>query len=108
MLACKRIGLVDLTWRVYHATMAISVGTLNRRRLRFRVENFDPIMAALGLTTDAEKARFLGIQQSQYTRAKNNTVQPSQVLIAQVLTALPRVPFEQLFELVDVDDKAAS
>lgn len=108
MLACKCSGLFHLTWTVYHPIMASSSGTVSRR-LRFRVETFDPIMTALGLTTDAAKARFLGIAQSQYSRAKNNTVQPSQVFIAQVLTALPRVPFEQLFEIVvGVDDKAAS
>lgn len=71
-------------------------------RLKFRAAVFDNIAEQFGLVTDAAKARFLGIDQSQYTRAKNNTVEPSQVFIKHVLMALPQVTFEKLFEIVEV------
>lgn len=71
-------------------------------RLRFRIEAFDQIMDELAIRSDAAKAKFLGIHQSQYTRAKNGTVQPSEVFITQVLTALPDSTFEDLFEIVEV------
>ena len=74
-------------------------------RLRFRSEVFDRIVTEFGLVTDASKAKFLGIDQSQYTRAKNNTVEPSQVFIKQVLTSLPQATFEKLFEIVEVTVK---
>jgi len=73
------------------------------RRLRFKIDVFDRIVSGYGLVTDSSKAKFLGIAQSQFTRVKNGVTQPSQIFIMQVMTALPRVPFDQLFEIVEVE-----
>ncbi|HEY6110036.1 MAG TPA: hypothetical protein VIV56_14150 [Gemmatimonadales bacterium] len=60
-------------------------------------------MNKAGYRTDAAKAEFLGIYQSQYTRAKNGTTRPSDIFISQVLKALPNETFERLFEIVEDD-----
>jgi hypothetical protein len=67
-------------------------------------------MDGYGIVGDTARAAFLKIHQSQYTRARNNSIQPSHVFITRVLTALPQVAFERLFEVVEVDpeQKAAS
>jgi len=62
-------------------------------------------MDGYGITGDTARAKFLKIAQSQYTRARNNSIQPSHVFITRVLTALPQVAFERLFEVVDVDQE---
>jgi len=78
------------------------VATRRPHRLRFRVETFELIMDKAGYLTDASKADFLGIHQSQYTRAKNGATRPTDIFISQVLKALPRETFERLFEVVEV------
>lgn len=74
-------------------------------RLRFNVGEWDRIADTLGLKTDADKARFLGVDPSNYHRITRDQTHPSEPFVARTLKALADhadVTFERLFTVVDV------
>ena len=76
----------------------------SRHRLRFRYDVFERVLAERDKTTDAARAEFLGITQSQYTRCRNGNNLPGEIFVAAVLAALPHVSFDRLFEVFELKD----
>jgi hypothetical protein len=71
-------------------------------RLRFRIEVFTEIAQALGLDTDDARARFLGVNPSNYSRIARGITRPSQQFVAAAMRAFasdPEICFETLFEV---------
>lgn len=79
--------------------------------LRFRVDQFDRLMTPLGITSTTDQATFLGLSKATVSKVRRGVQRPGNRFIRRVRAALPDVPFEQLFELVDgesVDRGAAA
>lgn len=71
-------------------------------RLRLRTSNWERLTRARGLSSDAACADLLGLSRSTISRARNNTVEPSEDLIKAALWHLPGLKFEDLFEVIPV------
>lgn len=54
----------------------------SKLRLRFAVDVFDEVATALGLATDADRARFLDVNETTYHRVSRGTNMPSNEFIA--------------------------
>lgn len=73
-----------------------------RPTLRLRTEKFDELAAAItGARTDRELAEKLGVGRNHLSLIRNHSRTPGAQFIAAVRTAMPNVPFEQLFETVE-------
>lgn len=75
------------------------------RRLRFQVDVFDEWTAARGIVTKTDKAKFLGLEPSTYSRVSEGVNWPGETFIAAVVNAFaahPDITFSQLFEVVEV------
>jgi len=83
-------------------TTLVADGT--RRAIAFRIDRFDAIVEPQGYRSDERKAQFLGVSYIALWRLRNNRSRPSNSFIAAVCTALPQVPFGDLFEVVEVAD----
>lgn len=66
-------------------------------KVLLRLDEFDRITTALGLTTDAERAAHTGISPAALSKIRNGVNAPSARTIAAICSAFPRVPFERLF-----------
>lgn len=80
-------------------------------RLRFNVTEWDRIAEDLGLTTDADKAQFLGVDPSNYHRISRGQTDPSSSFVARTMKALqdhPGVTFEQMFPIIETDPAEAA
>lgn len=74
-------------------------------KLRLKKEEFDRLAAAvIGARTDRELAERLGVGANHLSQVRNGHRIPGAHFIAAVRTAMPHVPFEQLFEIVDPAD----
>jgi transcriptional regulator with XRE-family HTH domain len=70
--------------------------------LRLRTEKFDELAAAVtGARTDRELADKLGVGYNHLSQIRNHGRTPGAQFIAAVRSAMPHVPFEQLFETVE-------
>lgn len=79
-----------------------------RRQLAFNAAAWEAVADQLGLDTDADRARFLGVEQSSYHRITRGLVRPSGVFVAQVLAALrdnPQLRDLTLEDLFSTDDE---
>lgn len=79
-------------------------------RLRFKVERFNELAAQRGLRTDTEKAKFLDVVQSNFSRITRGLTRPSEQFVAACMKAFaddPTVSFDDLFE-IDVPVGAAA
>lgn len=71
-------------------------------KLRLRTAEFDLLAAAVtGARTDRELAERLGVGANHLSQIRVGARTPGAHFIAAVRTAMPNVPFEQLFEIVD-------
>jgi len=76
-----------------------------RPRLRLRTAEFDKLAAAVtGARTDRELAEHLGVGANHLSQIRVGARTPGAYFIAAVQSAMPHVPFEQLFEVVEVDN----
>ncbi|NUT33985.1 MAG: hypothetical protein HOV79_13020 [Hamadaea sp.] len=82
----------------------------NPPRLAYNEKAFDEIFDLLGLRTDAQKARFLGIAESSFNRIRRGVCVPGGQFVANALHAvnsdprlnqLPaeRIRFDRLFSV---------
>jgi transcriptional regulator with XRE-family HTH domain len=70
--------------------------------LRLRTEKFDELAAAVtGARTDRELAEKLGVSRNHLSQIRVHARTPGAVFIAAVCSAMPNVPFEQVFETVE-------
>lgn len=69
-------------------------------RVRLRVDEFDRLVEPLGYTTDDAKAKYLGISPATMHRLRNDKGNPDNETIAAIRVALPKLPFEELFEVI--------
>ena len=67
-------------------------------RIVFRADDFDSIVRSLGLTTDAEKAAWIGISAPNFSRIRAGRAVGA-VFIAAVLLRLPKIDFNRLFRI---------
>jgi hypothetical protein len=67
-------------------------------RIVFRADDFDSIVEALGLTTDAEKAAWVGTSAANLSRIRAGRAVGA-VFIATVLLKLPKIEFTRLFRI---------
>jgi hypothetical protein len=75
-----------------------------RPTLRLRTENFDELAAVLiGGTSPDELARRIGVGTNHLYLIRRHQRTPGAKFIAAVQSAMPHVPFEQLFETVEGD-----
>lgn len=82
--------------------MVVSMSGNARPTLRLRTEKFDELAAAvIGAPNPAELARRLGVGANHLYLIRRGERTPGARFIAAVRTAMPNVPFEQLFETVD-------
>lgn len=65
--------------------------------MRLRTAEFDKVVEPLGYITDEQKATFVGVSQATMWRVRKGST-PSAGFIAAVRLALPRLPYERLFE----------
>lgn len=80
----------------------VSMSGNARPTLRLRTEKFDELAAAVtGARTDRELAEKLGVGYNHLSQIRNHNRTPGAQFIAAVTTAMPHVPFEQLFETVE-------
>lgn len=74
----------------------------SKRAVRFRTHEFDAFAKELGHTSDAAKARFLGVGIATMSRIRTRKQQPGGEFIAAVFTAVntaaPRVDPGQFFD----------
>lgn len=76
--------------------------TSGRPTLRLKTDEFDKLAAAVvGAPTNKELADRLGIGEVHLSQLRNHRVSPGEKFIAAVCAAMPHVPFEQLFEIVE-------
>lgn len=74
-----------------------------RARLRFRRGSFERLaLERFGLTTDIERAEFLGLDKGTYSGVVNGRQDPGGKFCAHVLHAFPGEPFERFFEVTEV------
>lgn len=77
----------------------------DRPKLRLRTAEFDKLAAAvIGARTDRELAERLGVGANHLSQIRNGARTPGAHFIAAVSSAMPHVPFEQLFEIVETVD----
>lgn len=81
--------------------------TAGRRSVHFRADEFDRLVGPLGYTSVRAQARFLGVSPSAMSKIRRRENPPSNEFIAAVQTALPNVPLERLFEVVETQGSAA-
>lgn len=82
--------------------MVVSMSGNARPTLRLRTEKFDELAAAVtGARTDRELADKLGVSYNHLSQLRTGARTPGARFIAAVSTAMPHVPFEQLFETVE-------
>lgn len=82
--------------------MVVSMSGNARPKLRLRTEKFDELAAAVtGARTDRELADKLGVGANHLSQIRNHARTPGAQFIAAVTSAMPHVPFEQLFETVE-------
>lgn len=87
--------------------MVISMSGNARPTLRLRTEKFDELAAAVtGARTDRELADKLGVSYNHLSQIRNHRRRPGPQFIANVCTTMPHVPFEQLFEAVELGGAA--
>lgn len=67
-------------------------------RIVFRAADFDSIVKGLNLTTDAEKAAWIGTSPANLSRIRAGRPVGS-VFIATVLLKLPKIEFNRLFRI---------
>ena len=70
--------------------------------IKFKRADFEALAAARGVRNDAERARFLGVDPSNYHRISRGKTKPSEHFVAAVLTAFAEdggVTFETVFEV---------
>lgn len=80
----------------------VSMSGNARPKLRLRTEKFDELAAAVtGARTDRELADKLGVGANHLSQIRNHARTPGAQFIAAVTSAMPHVPFEQLFETVE-------
>lgn len=60
----------------------------------------DRRLEALGYSSDAQKAAFLEVAQSTFSRLRSGKQLPGNAVIAKVRAKLPAVRYEELFEEV--------
>jgi hypothetical protein len=74
-------------------------------RLRFNVDAWDRLAATIGLRTNAEKARFLGIDESNYSRVTRGETEPGIPFVGRVVRATRDHggTFETLFLVENTD-----
>lgn len=78
-------------------------------RLRLKTAEFDTLArAVLGQQSDAKLAARLGVGATHYSQLRTGRRNPGSAFIAAVKTAMPNVPFEHIFEVVDGDGAAAN
>jgi transcriptional regulator with XRE-family HTH domain len=74
----------------------------DRPKLRLKTEKFDELAAAVtGARTDRELAEKLGVSYNHLSQIRTHARTPGARFIAAVSTAMPNVPFEQIFETVE-------
>jgi transcriptional regulator with XRE-family HTH domain len=82
--------------------MVVSMSGNAKPTLRLRTEKFDELAAAVtGARTDRELADRLGVSYNHLSQIRNHGRTPGSQFIAAVCSAMPHVPFEQLFETVE-------
>lgn len=80
----------------------VSMSGNDRPTLRLRTEKFDELAAAVtGARTDRELAEHLGVSYNHLSQIRTHARTPGGAFIAAVRSAMPNVPFEQLFETVE-------
>lgn len=81
-----------------------------RPRATYGRDAFDEIFEVLGKRTDAEKAEFLGVAESTYSRTRRRCIRPGEDFIAATMHAVaheprlnghPSATFERLFPIVE-------
>ena len=86
----------------------ISMSGNARPRLRLKTAEFDKLAAAVtGARTDRELAARLGVGANHLSQIRNGGRTPGAHFIAAVQSAMPNVPFEQLFEVFDSETVTA-
>jgi hypothetical protein len=68
--------------------------------IRLRVDRFEALAAAHGLTTDKDRAAHIGIDRSTYSRIRRGEIVPGERFIGGCLVAFPEASFEDLFAVV--------
>lgn len=82
--------------------MVVSMSGDARPTLRLKTEKFDELAAAvIGAANPAELARRIGVGENHLYLIRRHVRQPGAKFIAAVSSAMPNVPFEQLFETVE-------
>jgi transcriptional regulator with XRE-family HTH domain len=80
----------------------VSMSGNARPTLRLRTEKFDELAAAvIGAPSPDELAQRLGVGANHLYLIRRGARTPGARFIAAVCTAMPNVPFEQLFETVE-------
>lgn len=98
----------NLTWPnrplYLHPRMdrVVSMSGTDKPRLRLKTAKFDELAAAvIGARTDRELAERLGVGANHLSQIRVGARTPGAHFIAAVTSAMPNVPFEQLFEIVE-------
>jgi hypothetical protein len=82
--------------------MVISMSGNARPTLRLRTEKFDELAAAVtGATHRPRAGRAARRRRNHLSLIRNHARTPGAQFIAAVSSAMPHVPFEQLFETVE-------
>ncbi|MEV0608085.1 hypothetical protein AB0I61_17140 [Polymorphospora rubra] len=68
-----------------------------RASIRVRFDELDRALEAIGHSTDASKAAYLGISPAALSKLRNGRQGVSSAFIAAVRTALPALSYERLF-----------
>lgn len=76
-----------------------------RRTLRLRTEKFDELARViLGPLNVRQTAERLGFDHRHFSSLRTGNKRPGPEFIAAVRTAMPNAPFDDLFEVVDLDE----
>jgi DNA-binding transcriptional regulator YdaS (Cro superfamily) len=75
----------------------------DRPKLRLKTADFDKLAAAvIGARTDRELAEKLGVSPNHLSQLRVGARTPGEKFIAACRVTMPHVPFEQIFEVVEV------
>lgn len=82
--------------------IVVSMSGNTKPTLRLRTEEFDKLAAAvIGAPNQGELARRLGVGINHLSQIRNHARTPGAQFIAAITSAMPNVPFEQIFETVE-------
>ncbi|MFD1146017.1 transcriptional regulator [Saccharothrix hoggarensis] len=81
--------------------------TPSSHTIRLRTETFAKVLFLSGFHSDYSAAKALGVNRSTVTRVGSGELQPGPRFIAGALTALPRMRFHDLFEVVPTPNRTS-